>query len=74
MPTWVLNLLITYLIPLALSILQQYGIPALEQKFPTLIPLINEIITLLGQTTPVPSAELKSASDHFNGLLSAKKV
>lgn len=67
MPSW----MISALIPVVVSLLKSYAVPALEAKWPALIPIVNEILRLLGQssTTP-PSPQLKSAGDHYNALCS----
>lgn len=70
MPQW----LISILIPFVVGLLKSYAVPALEAKWPALIPIVNEILNLVGQGSTsnavAPSAELKAAGDHFNNLCS----
>jgi hypothetical protein len=67
----ILNYVLQYLVPLAVNVILQYGVPALEQQFPSLVPLINAILGVLkGGSVP---AELHSASDHYNALVSLRK-
>lgn len=62
MPWW-----LSALLPFILNLIKTYGIPALEQKFPALIPIINEILALLGgRGIQKPSPELVAAADHYN--------
>jgi hypothetical protein len=67
----ILEFLLSQLIPIAVALLKNYGLPALEKAFPSLVPLITEILAILnGQA---PSEEMKAASDHFNNLISQKR-
>jgi len=68
MSTWLVNLILNYVVPIAVSIIKNYGIPALEQKFPALVPLLTELLTLLGGTTTNPTPALHAAAEHYKAL------
>lgn len=63
MPDWIVSVLL----PFAVSLIEKYGIPALEQRFPSLIPLINAVLALIGGGDPHPA--LQGTADHFNSLV-----
>jgi hypothetical protein len=63
MPAWLLS----FLVPTVLTLIQKYGIPAIELQWPGLVPLINEILAFLGQgPTALPSVPLQAAAAHYN--------
>lgn len=64
MPAW-----LSFLLPLAISLVERYGIPLVEKKWPFLVPILNEVIAVLGGLPPGPS--LTSAANHFNTLQSS---
>lgn len=70
MPQW----LISMMIPFVIGLLKSYAIPALEAKWPSFIPIVNEILALMGQgsaaNTSPPTPMLKAAADHYNNLCS----
>lgn len=72
MPQW----LVSMLIPFVVKLLKSYAIPAIEAKWPSFIPIIEEILSLMGQgsstspSTNPPSPMLRSAANHYNDLCS----
>jgi hypothetical protein len=58
--------LLSILLPVVLNLIKNYGVPLVEQKWPSLTPIINEILAVLGGSTP--STNLQSAAEHFNKL------
>lgn len=66
MPAWLVSIL-GWILPLFLKAVTQIGLPAIEKEWPSLIPIINEIIKVLGGTPP--SASLKTVSNHYNALV-----
>lgn len=67
MPDWLLQFLVSQ----AINLIVQYGIPALEQKFPALIPLVNAILNALKPGAPQPASAVHSAAEHYNALVGA---
>lgn len=58
--------LIQIAISAAVSVIKQYGIPLLEKDFPSLTPLLEELLCMLSGSCPSPA--LKSAGEHFAGV------
>lgn len=62
MPIW-----LSVLLPMILNLIKKYGIPVVEQKWPWLKPIIDEILAIIGgRGIQNPSAELLSAANHYN--------
>lgn len=60
--TWWVSILVS----LGVYIVEKFGIPYLEQKFPMLTPLLSEILKVIGGKK-APSTEICSAADHYAG-------
>lgn len=59
---------LSFLLPIIESLIIKYGVPALEDKFPGLKPLIETILKVIGGK-PVPQAHqeaLKASCDRFH--------
>lgn len=67
MPGWIVTLLIT----MGVSIVRRFGVPFLEQRFPMLTPLLDEILKIVGGKD-LPSKEICSAADHYAGCKSSQ--
>ena len=65
MPAW-----LALFLPSILKLLKEFGIPLVEQKFPFLTPIIDEIIAVLGGQEP--SLHLKAAAEKYNAEKSPK--
>lgn len=59
MPAWVL----AFLWPMAKMFLINYAIPFLEKRFPALVPILEEIIHILGGGQASP--QLLASADHY---------
>lgn len=60
------SFLIPVLIQVGVFIVKKFGVPFLEQRFPMLTPLLDEILKVIsGEQSP--SKEMCSAADHFAG-------
>jgi hypothetical protein len=65
MPAW-----LGFLLPIVLGLIKTYGVPLVEAKWPALIPIVQEILSVLGGA---PASEnLKSAGDHYNNLVNVQ--
>lgn len=60
MPQW----LIAILIQTGVYIVQKFGLPFLEAKFPMLTPLLQEILAVINGVNP-PSQHLNTAADQY---------
>lgn len=60
MPSW-----LSFLLPYALKLVTDIGIPFVESKWPALKPILDEIVGVIGGDT-MPSPQLLSAANHFN--------
>ena len=62
MPAFVVSMLIS----LGVFIVKRFGVPYLEQRFPMLTPLLEEILKVINGSA-TPSTEMCSAADHYAG-------
>lgn len=59
MPSW-----ISWVLPIVLNLLRTYGVPAIERQWPSLTPIIEEILLILGGKPP--TLAMHSAAKEFN--------
>jgi hypothetical protein len=46
------------------------GLPALEKKWPWVVPIADAILKLIGGKTAEPSENLMASAEHYNALCS----
>lgn len=61
MPQWLLEILVS----LGVKIIERFGVPYLEAKYPALIPILSDILKVINGVTPVPSEELHQVASYY---------
>lgn len=60
MPSWLASILIS----MGVYVVEHFGIPVLEAKFPKLVPLLDEILAIIHKNT-APTAAMHGAAETY---------
>lgn len=61
---------LAFLLPFLVRLALKIGLPALEKRFPFIVPIAEEILKLIGGQAKTPSPNLQTTALQYNALCS----